>query len=137
VSKTLVESLTGPEDFHFVTIVPKRGKGAGGWQAACVPFHLRKDTGELYICKLGVGIPIENAEGPISRTLAMRVSADCANQAAQVVFSIATPTHPLVLACENFRIFYHAVLSAAIAGAKVDRVCDEKAERALKRGNGI
>lgn len=70
---TLVESLTDPDDFHFVIVVPKRGKGAGGWQAACVPFHLKRDTGELFICKLGVEMPVENGTVRISIPLAKRV----------------------------------------------------------------
>lgn len=135
-ARTVVESLTGPEDFEFVTVVRKIGKEPGGWQAACVPFRLMRDTGELYICKLSVEVPIENNDGPISKVLARRVSADCANQAAQAVFSQAAAT-PLFLACEEFKLAYEVFLGTAIAGSRIRKVCDEKAERAMKRRDGI
>ena len=133
----MVESLTGPEDFEFVTVVPKTRNEPGGWQSACVPFRLMRDTGELYVCKLSVEVPIENEDGPISRALARRVAADCANLAAQAIFSQATPATPLFLACEEFKLAYENVLRAAVAGARIRKVCYEEAERAMERRGGL
>ena len=134
---TVVESLTGPEDFEFVTVVLKTRNEPGGWQSACVPFRLMRDTGELYVCKLSVEVPIENEDGPISRALARRVAADCANLAAQAIFSQATPATPLFLACEEFKLAYENVLRAAVAGARIRKVCYEEAERAMERRGGL
>lgn len=134
---TVVESLTDPGDFNFVVVVPRRGKGAGGWQAACVPFHLKRDTGELFICRLGVEMPIANDTVTVSIPLARRVASDCANLAAQGVFSSATPATDLRSACEAFRVAYDSTLRAAIGGARVNKACNEKAERALERAGGL
>jgi hypothetical protein len=128
---TLVESLTDPGDFKFVTVVPQRGKGPGGWRAACIPLRLKRDTGEVFVCKFGVEMPIENGKGPISTPLAMRVSADCANLAAEAAFSDATPATPLGIACEEFKAMYEVILSSAIEGAHVVKKCNERAERAM------
>lgn len=119
----LVEGSLQPSHFQFVTVVPKRGRGAGGWRAACVHAFLRRDSGDSFVCKFGVEMPLENGEGPISTPLAQRVSADCANQAAYTVFRSLTPATPLGLACETFKSTYESIINRAIAGAHATRVC--------------
>ena len=113
-SSTIVESLTDPDDLKFVIVV-----------------------GELFICKLGVEIPIESGAVRISFRLAKRVASDYANLATQGVFANATPATDLWSACEAFRIAYDNTLRAAINGARVAKACNEKAERALERAGGL
>ncbi|RKG84516.1 hypothetical protein [Corallococcus terminator] len=121
---TVVEGRLQPQHFKFVTIVEQTGPGAGGWRAACVRVPLRRDTGEVYPCQLGIGLPMQTSRmGPIPLPLAQRISADCANLAAQTVFRAATPTTPLGLACEEFRGTYTLALSEAIVGSRVSKTC--------------
>ncbi|RKH46545.1 hypothetical protein [Corallococcus sicarius] len=121
---TVVEGSLQPRHFRFVTVVEKTEPGAGGWQAACVRVPLRRDTGEVFLCELGIGMPIENGDiGPIPVPLAQRISADCANLAAQTVFSAATPVTALGLACEDFRNTFTLALSKAIIGSRVSKTC--------------
>jgi hypothetical protein len=120
---TLVEGSLQPGHFRFVTVVPQRGPGAGGWRAACVHASISRHMGESVICKFGVEMPLENSEGPISTSLAQRVSADCANRAALLVFRSVTPSTPLGLACETFKSTYESILSRALSGAHATRVC--------------
>lgn len=126
IGHTIVNGRLQPEHFRFVTVVAKRGKGAGGWREACVHAQLKRTTGETYLCRFGVGTPIENGDGPISTPLAQRVAAECANQAAYSVFEATTPQTPLILACQNFRGTYNMVIKAALRGAKVSHECDSK-----------
>jgi hypothetical protein len=120
---TLVEGSLQPGHFKFVTVVPKRGSGAGGWRAACVHAFLRRDSGDSFVCKFGVEMPLENGDGPISTSLAQRVSAECANEAAHTVFRSVTPTTPLSMACETFKSTYESIINRAIGGAHATRVC--------------
>ena len=124
---TLVEGSLQPGHFRFVTVVPRRGPGAGGWRAACVHAPIRRDTGDSFICKFGVEMPLENSAGPSSTALAQRVSADCANQAALTVFRSVTPSTPLGLAYETFKSTYEGIINLAIGGAHATRVCHAKA----------
>lgn len=124
---TLVEGSLQPGHFRFVTVVPQRGPGAGGWRAACVHALISRDTGESFICKFGVEMPLENRDGPISTSLAQRVSADCANQAALSVFRSVTPSTPLGLAYETFKSTYEGIINRAISGAHATRVCHARA----------
>ncbi|RKH71515.1 hypothetical protein D7X96_08395 [Corallococcus interemptor] len=121
---TVVEGSLQPRHFKFVTIVEHTGPGAGGWRAACVRVPLRRDSGEVFMCQLGVEVPMQTAkEGPIPIALAQRISSDCANLAAQTVFSAATPVTALGLACEDFRNTFTLALNGAIGGSKVSRDC--------------
>ncbi|MCY1036460.1 hypothetical protein OV207_33795 [Corallococcus sp. BB11-1] len=125
---TIVEGRLQPKHFQFVTIVEHTGPGPGGWRAACVRVPLRRDTGEMYMCQLGVEEPMETkALGPISLPLAQRISADCANLSAQAVFSAATPATPLGLACTEFRDTLTLALSKAIYGSRVKQLCRQEA----------
>ena len=126
-SGTVVEGSLQPRHFRFDTIVKQTGPGAGGWRAACVHVPLRRDTGEVFLCKLGVEVPIETEDmGLIPVPLAQRISADCANLAAQTVFSAATPVTALGLACEDFRNTFTLALSGAIIGSRVEKKCRDE-----------
>jgi hypothetical protein len=118
-----------PSHFQFVTVVEKTEPGAGGWRAACV--HAKVTNGGTkasIICRFGVEMPVENYEGPISIPLAQRVSADCANTAADIVLGSATDETPLGLLCENFKTAYDSILNRAIAGAHVTKMCHRLAK---------
>lgn len=125
-SMTIVQGSVLPHHFRFVTIVPKRGKGAGGWRAACVHIALRRSTGDAYLCKLGVEMPIENTSGLITVETAQSLSAACANSSAPLAFESVTPATPLVLACQSFKNAYDLTLREAIIGAIVKMDCHYK-----------
>ncbi len=127
-TRTLVEGQFEPRHFRFVTVVSKRGKGAGGWRAACVGLSLKRDPGvDSFLCRFGVEMPMEtDEEGPISTPLAQRISADCASQAALAVFTSTTPETPLGLACESFKTTYGLILGKAIHQSRVMKTCHEK-----------
>ncbi|MBN8469878.1 hypothetical protein JYJ95_25500 [Corallococcus exiguus] len=65
-------------------------------------------------------------EGDIPLELAQRISSDCANLAAQTVFSAATPVTALGLACEDFRNTFTLALNGAIGGSKVSKNCRQE-----------
>ncbi len=124
---TVVEGSLQPRHFRFVTIVEHSSPGPGGWRAACVRVPLRRDSGEVLICQLGVEVPMQTArDGPIPLELAQRISSDCANLAAQTVFSAATPVTALGLACEDFRNTFTLALKGAIGGSKVSKDCRQE-----------
>lgn len=126
-SRTVVEGSLQPRHFRFVTIVEQTGPGPGGWRAACVRVPLRRDSGEAFLCQLGVEVPMQTAkEGPIPLELAQRISSDCANLAAQTVFSATTPVTALGLACEDFRNTFTIALKGAILGSKVSKDCRQE-----------
>lgn len=123
-SGTYVEGALRPRHFVFQEQVKRRGKGPGGWRAACLHVGIARDTGELFFCKFGVEMPIANEpQGFISTEQAQSLSASCANQAAKATFSTATPATPIGVACEEFKQFYDLTLNRAIAGAHVTKVC--------------
>lgn len=125
-SMAIVQGSVQPHHFRFATIVPKRGKGAGGWRAACVHIALRRAAGDVYLCKLGVEMPIENQTGPIMVEQAQSLSAACANSAAPLAFESVTPATPLVVACQSFKTAYDLTLREAIVGATVRMDCHHK-----------
>jgi hypothetical protein len=123
-----------PNHFQFVTVVEKTRPGPDGWRAACIHAKVKNGTtGEFIICRFGVEVPIENRDGPVSIPLAQRVAADCANEAAIAVLGAATrvPDPPLGILCETFKTTYGQLLSAAVSGARVTRVCNKKAKPVL------
>jgi hypothetical protein len=88
---------------------------------------LRDTTGELFYCKFGVEVPIENeAQGAISIDVAQSRSANCANLAAQTTLAAATPATPIGIACEEFKTLYGLILGGVISGARVMRTCDPR-----------
>jgi hypothetical protein len=123
---TIVRGSVEPHHFRFATVVPKRGKGPGGWRAACVHIPLRRAAGEPYLCRLGVEIPLENQLGVITTEKAQSLSAACANSSAPIAFESVTPTTPLVLACQSFKNVDNITLSEAIIGAVVKTECHGK-----------
>jgi hypothetical protein len=114
-----------PEHFQFVTTVEKTLPGADGWREACIHANmLNMATKESFVCKFGIGMPIETeAVGPISNSLAQRISADCANQAADIVIGSATAATTPGLACESFKRTFHKVLNKAVQGSRVGTLC--------------
>lgn len=125
-SITLVRGRIQPRHFSFVTVVEKTDEGPDGWRAACIHAHVQRTTGDSYICRFGVEMPIENRNGPISTPLAQRIAARCANEAAYTFFKSTTPETPLGLACEGFKKTYHLVLNRALSGSRVKTQCHEK-----------
>jgi hypothetical protein len=75
-------------------------------------------------------MPLENKDGPISTSLAQRISAECANEAAYAVLSTLTtpPPPPLYTLCTTVRTAYGVRLNAAIAGSRVMPTCDPRAK---------
>jgi hypothetical protein len=119
-----------PAHFQFTTTVPKTESGSDGWRVACVHAQIRNgDTGDIYTCKIGVEMPLENKDGSISTPLAQRISAECANDAAYAVLSTLTtpPPPPLYTLCTTVRNAYGVRLNAAIAGSRVMPTCDPRA----------
>ncbi|RKI18919.1 hypothetical protein D7Y15_06750 [Corallococcus sp. AB030] len=56
---TVVEGSLQPRHFRFVTVIEQTEPGPGDWREACVHVPLRRDTGEIFKCTLGVGMPLE------------------------------------------------------------------------------
>jgi hypothetical protein len=117
-----------PGHFQFVTVVEKTEPGAGGWRAACI--HARMSnmtTYESFVCKFGVGMPLETDDvGPISTVLAQRIATDCANQAADKVIGSATDATSPGLACAEFKNTFDVILNRAVPGSRVTTLCDKK-----------
>jgi hypothetical protein len=134
LSSGCVSTVVGriqPEHFQFTSAVPKTEPGSGGWRVACVHAQVKNgDTGDVYICAIGVEMPIESEDGPISTPLAQRVSADCANDAAYAVLSTMTqpPPPPLYTLCSNIRAAFDVRLSMAIRGSRVMQICHARAK---------
>ncbi|WP_375758287.1 hypothetical protein [Corallococcus exercitus] len=123
-SATYVEGALRPRHFVFHEVVKWDGGESGGWRAACLHVGIARDTGEMFLCRFGVEMPIANkAQGFISTEQAQSLSASCANQAARATLSRATPATPIGMACEEFKTFYNLTLDAAIKGAQVTRTC--------------
>ncbi|RKH64607.1 hypothetical protein D7W81_18330 [Corallococcus aberystwythensis] len=121
---TVVEGSLQPRHFRFVTVVSKTEPGAGGWREACLHVPLRRDTGEVFMCTLGVGMPLETELlGAISPELAQRISADCVNLAAQTVLAATTPATSLGLACKELRDAFTLALNGAVRGSRVAQAC--------------
>lgn len=77
-------------------------------------------------------MPIKTeADGLLSTPLAQRISADCANLAAQIALGAVTPTTPLGVACESFKAHYRVFLNNAVSGSRVTTLCHEKTSPVL------
>lgn len=120
-----VEGGVKPSHFKFKDVVPRRGKGAGGWRAACLHVGILRDTTEeLVYCKFGVEVPIENEkQGFIPVDVAQSRAARCANEAAWTTLMAVTPATPIGIACEEFKTLYGLTLEAVIFGARVTHTC--------------
>jgi hypothetical protein len=120
-----------PAHFQFTTTVPQTEPGPGGWRVACVHAQIKNgDTGEIYTCRIGVEMPLETNNGPISTPLAQRISAECANEAAYAVLSTLTrpPPPPLYTLCTTVIDAYKLRLNAAVVGSRVMPTCDPRAK---------
>lgn len=128
-SYTIVEKRVRPSHFRFVPVVNKVEPGAGGWQAACLYFHLAHDDGRSFICKVGIEVPMETEEeGPFSVTRAQRLAARCANEAADLSLGATTAATPLGLACTSFIAAYAGIFDRAAKGGRITRSCRPEAE---------
>ncbi|HEX8437510.1 hypothetical protein [Archangium sp.] len=126
VTRTIVTGQIEPRHFQFVTVVKQRGKKPGGWRAACVHVNIKRSTGEAFLCRFGVDVPIENDDSPFSLPLAQRIAAERANEAARLVFGSATPASGLGLLCEAFKKTFGNLLDASVRGSRVKTACHEK-----------
>ncbi|HEX5748043.1 MAG TPA: hypothetical protein VFZ09_17510 [Archangium sp.] len=125
-TRTIVTGAIEPRHFQFVTVVKQTGTKPGGWRAACVHVNIQRVTGESFLCKFGVDVPIENEDAHFSVPLAQRIAAERANEAARLVFSSATPASGLGLLCEDFKAEFGALLGVSIRGSRVKTACHEK-----------
>jgi hypothetical protein len=125
-TRTIVTGALEPRHFQFVTVVKQTRDEPGGWRAACVHVKIQRVTGESFLCRFGVDVPIENDDGPFSTPLAQRIAAERANEAAHFVFGSATPASGLGLLCEAFKTKFRALLGASIRGSRVKTACHEK-----------
>ncbi|WNG63220.1 hypothetical protein F0U59_52035 [Archangium gephyra] len=125
-TRTIVTGALEPRHFRFVTVVKQTGDEPGGWRAACIHVNIQRVTGESFLCKFGVDVPIENEDGPFSIPLAQRIAAERANEAAHLVFGSATPESGLGLLCEAFKKSFGTLLRASIRGSRVKTACHER-----------
>ncbi|QRO02438.1 hypothetical protein JRI60_08530 [Archangium violaceum] len=127
-TRTIVTGRIEPGQIHFVTIVKPRKDEPSGWRAACIRINIqRANTGESFLCGFGVEMPIQNDDGPISLPLAQRITAERIHEAAEVVFSSATPASGLGLLCESLKKTLKPMLWASIEGSRVKTSCHKKA----------
>ena len=113
-----------PRHFQFVTVVKKSKSDPGGWRAACLHVPIvNTATWDTFYCKFGVEMPLATtADGSISTSLAQRIAADCANEAARIVLEFPNSPRPGLL-CQDFKSTFHTVLSRAVPTAKVTTLC--------------
>lgn len=127
---TAVVGRIQPKHFQFVTTVNQGESGPGGWRVACIHAKIKNGTtGDFFFCKFGVEVPLETMEGPIPMSLAQRIAADCANEAAYTVLEAASKQidPPLGLLCESFKTAYRLRLGAALVGSRVVTLCNPSA----------
>jgi hypothetical protein len=125
-TRTIVTGQIEPRHFQFVTVVKQRGNKPGGWRAACVHVNIKRTTGEAFLCRFGVDVPIETDDDSYSIPLAQRIAAERANEAARLVFGSATPESGLGLLCEAYKNSFGTLLEASIRGSRVKTGCHEK-----------
>ena len=76
--------------------------------------------------KFGVGMPIETEmTGPVSEALSQRIAANCANEASNLVLGFPNSPVPGAV-CEEFKSTFDEVLSRAVPGSRVTKLCDKK-----------
>jgi hypothetical protein len=125
--RTLVAGKIEPGQIHFVTTVKPRKGEPSGWRVACIRINIQRwNTGESFLCEFGVEVPIQNDNGPISIPLAQRITAERIHEAAEVVFSAATPESGLGLLCESLKKTLKPILWASIEGSRVMTPCHKK-----------
>jgi hypothetical protein len=125
--RTIVTGKIEPRQVHFVTTVSPRKGQPSGWRVACIRINIqRANTGESFLCEFGVEVPIQNDDGPISLPLAQRITAERVHEAAEAVFSSATPASGLGLLCESLKKTLKPLLWASIEGSRVMKPCHEE-----------
>jgi hypothetical protein len=126
-TRTIVTGKIEPRQIHYVTAVEHTEDEPGGWRATCIHINIqRKNTGESFLCKFGVEVPMQNNKGPISLPLAQRITADRTHEAARSVFGSATLESPLGLLCEKLKTTLRPLMNASIGGSRVKTPCHEK-----------
>ncbi|QSQ28083.1 hypothetical protein JY651_12910 [Pyxidicoccus parkwayensis] len=122
---TVVTGLTEPKQIRFVTVVkPDLEEGVGGWQVSCIHIRLtRSGTGESFLCRFGIEMPVRNREGPVSVPLAQRVASERINETAYSVLGSATPASPLGVLCETLKGALAPRIAGSIVGAMMTYRC--------------
>lgn len=124
--RTFVTGRIEPRQIRFVTLSKAPMGKPGGWQAACIHIRIsRENTGESVLCKFGVEFPMHNNQGPVSRALAQRITADWINAASHTVFARARPESPLGMLCESLKAVLRPALQSSAEGARFSAVCNE------------
>jgi hypothetical protein len=110
----------------FRTVIDKTSPGAGGWQETCLEANVQNmTTGDIYLCSVGIGMPIETgANGYIAPWYAAEIAADCVNEAAERAIRPAPPSTPAALACMDFKNQLSAILNKAVYGSRVNLGCN-------------
>jgi hypothetical protein len=126
-TRTIVTGKIEPRQIHFVTIVEQTEDEPGGWRATCVHINIqRRNTGESFLCRFSVEVPIQNDDGPVSVPLAQRITAERTHEAARIVFGSATIESPLGMLCETLKTTLKPLMTASIRGSRVRTLCHEK-----------
>ncbi|WP_257448075.1 hypothetical protein [Archangium lipolyticum] len=128
-TRTIVTGKIEPGQIHFVTDVePEPDPDApSGWRVACIRINIqRANTGESFFCEFGVEVPIRSKDGPISLRLAQRITAERTHEAAEAVFSAATPESGLGMLCQTLKTTLKPMLWASIEGSRVKTPCHKK-----------
>jgi hypothetical protein len=117
-----------PWQFQFVTIVEKTEPKEDGWREACIHALVENmTTRDAYICKIGIGIPIQTKQnGYITTREAQSLAAECANRAAERAIQPAPATSPSALVCQSFKDTYHELLNELVIGSRVRLTCHQK-----------
>lgn len=125
--RTIVTGRIEPRQIHYVTTVEHTKDEPSGWRATCIHINIqRKNTGESFLCKFGVEVPMQNDQGPISLPLAQRITAERIHEAARNVFGSATPESPLGMLCQTLKTTLKPLLRASIGGSRVNTECHQK-----------
>ncbi|MFY0522477.1 hypothetical protein ACN28I_04445 [Archangium gephyra] len=126
-TRTIVTGKIEPRQIHYVTTVEHTEEEPSGWRATCIHINIqRKNTGEAFLCKFGVEVPMQNDKGPISLPLAQRITVERIHEAARSVFGSATPESPLGMLCQTLKTTLKPLLSASIGGSRVNTECHRK-----------
>lgn len=121
-----------PSEFHFVPIVPLRGKGPGGWKVARVVITLVRKSGESSIsavCQVQVEVPEIHGDGGVTEAFAQQSAAMAADAAAQRVLSLSLLSAEL---CGRFNAEMEALLKVSIPGARVSGFHERSRSKRLK-----
>ena len=121
-----------PSEFHFVPIVPLRGKGPGGWKVARVVITLVRKSGESSIsavCQVQVEVPEIHEGGGVTDAFAQQSAALAADAAAQRVLTLSLLSAEL---CGRFNVEMEALLKVPIPGARVSSFYERSRSKRLK-----